>query len=296
MGRNRRFAFSLLELLVTVTIIALLIGLLLPAIQKVRTVAGRMKSANQLRQIGIGLNSFASAHQERFPGFVPSGAQSRQVVDPPLSACEPYLELANVTRSPDTGIRIPLFLDPADPTIDLAVIPNTIRPSNRGNTSYSANMVAFTGPPRLGADFPDGTTHTIAIAGRYSRCAPFSGDWAGGSNFLYSLRSSSAEGYEGEEYYRAINSVRRATFADRYYGDVIPVTSNGETRPSRTGATFQIVPQPTESDPAVLQTPYSGGLLVLLFDGSVKVLSPQIAPTVFWSAVTRDGGEIAILD
>jgi prepilin-type N-terminal cleavage/methylation domain-containing protein len=329
MGRvftKRTWGFTLIELLVVIAIIAILIALLVPAVQKVREAAARTQSANNLKQIALAMHSINDDFK-----LIPTGAGYwPPQVTPGWSSswggqvpCQwnghfwflnPYIEQQNVYKTYGLGWGFPpiqTYIAPNDPTISGNGLSNTW---NSGALSYAVNSYVVGGRGKgwstvpsanIPRTFKDGTSNTVVYFERYAICNNASGWNLGPAGWGEPPTGGQSHDYmEPGDWWDAntvfwpvdialdptqINSGIYPPPAFAY--TVYPVTSYsnfGATCP--TGALPQWAPLDTQCNTHMLQGYTSAGIQVAMGDGTVKFVNSGITPQTWGNAIRPDDG------
>jgi prepilin-type N-terminal cleavage/methylation domain-containing protein/prepilin-type processing-associated H-X9-DG protein len=296
--RRTRTAFTLIELLVVIAIIAILIGLLLPAVQQVREAANRTQCANNLKQLGLACHNYHDSYKRFPPGYAASVPYSDGATDTSpgwgwAAYLLPYIEQRNLSN-------LIIFSQPIQgQTAAQAVLPLLLCPSDVATGPFTATdatgaPVAVLGP----------TSYAATVGSDASDCA----DPAGNGIFYRNSRTRIADITDGTSQTVMIGDRAWAQTQGAWAGAPSgAVVRAGQRNPWQTA----IAPAPvfalvhnnwvnitTDADGGLddFSSNHLGGVNLVFADGSVRFIRSITADGperyAFWAMGTRAGGEV----
>jgi type II secretory pathway pseudopilin PulG len=285
----------LVELLVVIAIIAMLVGLLIPAVQAAREASRRTQCTNNMKQITLSIHAYAGEFNGRFPpcnlSRVVNAATGMTAQGGIFYVLLPYYESNSVFKTytldrPDAGylgaqyIPLPVHVCPTDPT-QVGGISTLDKKSATGN--YSVNSAVFgakgtfsliNAPSPYHIDtIPDGASHTIALMEDsasfpgYPAVDPQSGTFENLMLWAWPAYTNSVGCYWPN-------------------GDELP----GQPNYAGSYPLPQIGVSPMQADPNLAQSYHPGVMNLSLMDGSVRVITANLTQATWTQALNPADG------
>ena len=298
-GRRRR-GFTLIELLVVIAIIAVLVALLLPAVQQAREAARRTQCKNNLMQVGMALHNYEMAWECLPPGSVdpnrPIRSEAKGYHVGWIVQTLPYLDQANVYRSFDFsgGVYSPANSGPRGVLIRTLSCPSNSGPGNLsgiGTTTYAGvhhhveapidvdnSGVLFLNSSIRYRDIGDGASNTIFV-GEHADVDPLG--WASGTRAT--LRNGGFITGAGGGLRPGVAAIRPAFgAAGPKQGQVIVGNAPG------------VAVEASVLEVGGFGSSHAGGAHFGIGDGSVRFISQNIAPQAFQNLANRNDGALPV--
>jgi prepilin-type N-terminal cleavage/methylation domain-containing protein len=295
--QRRPAGFTLIELLVVIAIIAVLIGLLLPAVQKVREVSARSQCLNNLKQIALAVHSYAGTNGDQLPSL--SGAPlTNNLIHPQsvLFSILPYIEQDNMYQTGMAVVQtwtgaisgsgtiqfngfVKTFVCPSDSSNSTTLATALYQPTGVSwvGSSYACNRQLFGSVTLLGGPDSQGNTASIYTA-KYNLSAIPDGN----SNTVFigerfALAGSGSTGIP-------------CAWVDPPADDAL-CGGNPLCGPEFTGGAPQIGKLPPFGTPGVVQSQHTGVVQVAMGDGSARPVSASVSQNTWMLAVRPDDGQ-----
>lgn len=316
--RSKHRGFTLIELLVVIAIIAILVGLLLPAVQKVREAAAKTEATNNLKQLGLAVHDAVSNHRKTPMMYGVYGGRQGSVFYHLL----PYLEEGNLYQLGQDAARsraVKVLKHPSDPTYGDGTFqlstaapawyassgtdnpyPNWANQNNTtwGLTSFAANWQFFGDQGIDIVQAQDGSSQTIMFNEKYAVAKRPAGNPREGANLWgygsipitldYTvMQPPNSLYYNG--YWPRTGFVNRVAAVPGVWPFDAPWNHRCMRKP-------EWQPRPDNVHPLKSQSFSPAGILVCLGDGSVKMVSAGINDENWCGAESPSGGEVINLD
>jgi prepilin-type processing-associated H-X9-DG protein/prepilin-type N-terminal cleavage/methylation domain-containing protein len=328
-GSGRRAAFTLVELLVVIAIIAVLVALLIPAVQKVREAANRAQCQNNLKQLGLGLLNYESTYKALPPSHTTGNANPSGTIYPTMSWCVfvlPFIEQPYVASIYNTSVNYDNALNSLAITVNVPIFvcPSATAPTSRYFTLgtptgagplpapmavidygainqvfpdfYAINGLAL--PADLTSPLqPDLKTPLSDIRDGTSNTIMLGEDAGQPSNYLFGIlqppSATNASPYRGVGTPTPDWGWGDAGFAYSING-TDPVTG-AVPKSSATGGFNTPLVCVNGNNNGEVYSFHSGGANVLFADGHVILLSASVTPFSFAALCTKNGSDGPII-